>query len=49
VKALGALAIAALVASGMANAAPQKVYGGQIHAVEAFMKNKPVGTASGWN
>jgi hypothetical protein len=26
-----------------------KVYGGQIHAVEAFMKNMPLGTASGWD
>jgi len=26
-----------------------KVYGGQIHAVEAFMKNMPMGTPSGWN
>jgi hypothetical protein len=26
-----------------------KVYGGQIHAVEAFMKNMPLGTPSGWN
>ncbi len=26
-----------------------KVYGGQIHAVEAFMKNMPAGTGSGWN
>jgi hypothetical protein len=26
-----------------------KVYGGQIHAVEAFMKNMPVGTPSGWD
>jgi len=26
-----------------------KVYGGQIHAVEAFMKNMPLGTGSGWN
>jgi hypothetical protein len=26
-----------------------KVYGGQIHAVEAFMKNMPMGTASGWD
>jgi hypothetical protein len=25
-----------------------KVYGGQIHAVEAFMKNMPAGTPSGW-
>lgn len=25
-----------------------KVYGGQIHAVEAFMKNMPLGTSSGW-
>ncbi|MGB6945417.1 MAG: hypothetical protein WBE37_23670 [Bryobacteraceae bacterium] len=26
-----------------------KVYGGQIHAVEAFMKNMPAGTPSGWD
>jgi hypothetical protein len=26
-----------------------KVYGGQIHAVEAFMKNMPLGTPSGWD
>ncbi len=26
-----------------------KVYGGQIHAVEAFMKNMPMGTPSGWD
>jgi hypothetical protein len=26
-----------------------KVYGGQIHAVEAFMKNMPSGTPSGWD
>jgi hypothetical protein len=26
-----------------------KVYGGQIHAVEAFMKNMPIGTLSGWD
>jgi SnoaL-like domain len=26
-----------------------KVYGGQIHAVEAFMKNMPYGTLSGWD
>jgi hypothetical protein len=26
-----------------------KVYGGQIHAVEAFMKNMPLGTSSGWD
>jgi hypothetical protein len=26
-----------------------KVYGGKIHAVEAFMKNMPLDTASGWN
>jgi len=26
-----------------------KVYGGQIHAVEAFMKNMPLGTGSGWD
>jgi hypothetical protein len=26
-----------------------KVYGGQIHAVEAFMKNMPQGTPSGWD
>jgi hypothetical protein len=26
-----------------------KVYGGQIHAVEAFMKVMPLGTPSGWN
>lgn len=26
-----------------------KVYGGQIHAVEAFMKNMPGGTPSGWD
>jgi len=26
-----------------------KVYGGQIQAVEAFMKNMPLGTPSGWN
>ncbi len=26
-----------------------KVYGGQIHAVEAFMKNMPIGTPSGWD
>jgi hypothetical protein len=26
-----------------------KVYGGQIHAVEAFMKNMPLGAASGWD
>ena len=26
-----------------------KVYGGQIHAVEAFMKNMPYGTPSGWD
>lgn len=26
-----------------------KVYGGQIHAVEAFMKQMPDGTARGWN
>jgi hypothetical protein len=26
-----------------------KVFGGQIHAVEAFMKNMPLGTPSGWN
>jgi len=26
-----------------------KVYGGQIHAVEAFMKAMPVGTKSGWD
>jgi hypothetical protein len=26
-----------------------KVYGGQIHAVEAFMKNMPTGTPSGWD
>jgi hypothetical protein len=26
-----------------------KVYGGQIHAVEAFMKNLPLGTPSGWD
>jgi hypothetical protein len=25
-----------------------KIYGGQIHAVEAFMKNMPAGTPSGW-
>jgi len=26
-----------------------KVYGGKIHAVEAFMKNMPLGTPSGWD
>jgi hypothetical protein len=26
-----------------------KVYGGQIHAVEAFMKNMPLGAGSGWD
>jgi len=26
-----------------------KVYGGRIHAVEAFMKNMPLGTPSGWD
>jgi hypothetical protein len=26
-----------------------KVYGGQIHAVEAFMKNMPLNTPSGWD
>lgn len=26
-----------------------KIYGGQIHAVEAFMKNMPAGTPSGWD
>ena len=26
-----------------------KVYGGQIHAVEAFMKNMPAGNPSGWD
>ncbi len=26
-----------------------KVYGGQIQAVEAFMKNMPLGTPSGWD
>lgn len=26
-----------------------KIYGGQIHAVEAFMKNMPLGTPSGWD
>jgi hypothetical protein len=26
-----------------------KVYGGQIHAVEAFMKNMPLGSPSGWD
>ena len=26
-----------------------KVYGGQIHAVESFMKNMPLGTPSGWD
>jgi len=26
-----------------------KVYGGQIHAVEAFMRNTPVGSVSGWD
>jgi hypothetical protein len=26
-----------------------KVYSGQIHAVEAFMKNMPLGTPSGWD
>jgi len=26
-----------------------KVYGGQIHAVEAFMRNMPVGSVSGWD
>jgi hypothetical protein len=26
-----------------------KVYGGQIHAVEAFMKNVPLGAPSGWD
>lgn len=26
-----------------------KIYGGQIHAVEAFMKNMPAGTKSGWD
>jgi len=26
-----------------------KVYGGQIHAVEAFMEVVPVGTGSGWD
>ena len=26
-----------------------KVYGGQIHAVEAFMEKMPIGTPSGWD
>ena len=26
-----------------------KIYGGKIHAVEAFMKNMPQGTLSGWD
>jgi hypothetical protein len=26
-----------------------KIYGGKIHAVEAFMKNMPLGTPSGWD
>ena len=26
-----------------------KIYGGQIHSVEAFMKNMPAGTPSGWD
>jgi len=26
-----------------------KIYGGQIHAVEAFMKVLPTGTPSGWD
>jgi hypothetical protein len=25
-----------------------KIYDGKIHAVEAFMKNMPVGLGSGW-